>query len=300
MSNKRVVITGANSGLGLETAKYFLSTGNSVVIAVRDITKGKSAKEELLQLFPEGNIDVLYLDLSKLSTIYSFAEEFANKYDVVDLLINNAGVMIPPYSKTEEGFELQFGANHLGHFALTGLLLPLLEKGHHSRVVTLSSIAHRNGVIDFDNLDGEKEYKAMKFYSQSKLANLLFAKELDDRLKQYGYKTISLAAHPGISSTNLFRIGKNKTPWYIKPLMKLFAQSAEKGALPTIMAATDEELVGGEYIGPDGAGNRKGNPTIEIPHRKVYNKETMNRLWDVSEQLTSVTYDFQLNKPITG
>ncbi|AGK54053.1 oxidoreductase [Bacillus sp. 1NLA3E] len=291
ISSKIVVITGANSGLGLETAKYFVSTGNLVVMAVRDVNKGEISKKELLGLFPDGKIDVLYLDLAKLKSVYQFAEAFSQKYNSIDLLINNAGVMIPPFSRTEEGFELQFGCNHLGHFALTGLLLPLLEKGEHPRVVTLSSIAHRNGVIDFNNLDGSKGYKAMKFYSQSKLANLLFAKELDERLKRNGYKTISLAAHPGISATNLFRIGKEKAPWYIKPIIKLIAQPAEKGALPTIMAATDPKLVGSEYIGPDGAGNRKGNPTIETPLPKVYNKETMQKLWDVSEQSTSVKFN---------
>jgi NAD(P)-dependent dehydrogenase (short-subunit alcohol dehydrogenase family) len=291
MSNKIVVITGANSGLGLETAKHFVKTGNTVIMAVRDVKKGVVAKRELLQSFPKADIDVLYLDLAKLSSVHHFVESFSQKYASLDLLINNAGVMVPPYSKTEEGFELQFGCNHLGHFALTGLLLPFLEKGEYPRVVTLSSIAHRSGVIDFDNLDGSKGYKAMKFYSQSKLANLLFAKELDERLKRNGYKTISLTAHPGISSTNLFRIGKEKTPWYIKPLMKLLAQPAEKGVLPTIMAAIDEKLEGGEYIGPDGAGNRKGNPTIEVPHKKVYNNDTMKKLWDVSEELTSVCYN---------
>ncbi|WP_235848394.1 oxidoreductase [Litchfieldia alkalitelluris] len=290
MSNKIVIITGANSGLGLETTKHFLSTGNIVIMAVRNLNKGEAAKQQLLQLYPKGQIDVLHLDLSKLKTVHNFVAEFSSRYNSLDLLINNAGVMTPPYSKTEEGFELQFGSNHLGHFALTGLLLPYLEKAEQPRVVTLSSIAHRNGVIDFENLEGSKGYKAMKFYSQSKLANLLFAKELDERLKRNGYKTISLAAHPGISSTNLFRIGKESTPWYIKPLIKLLSQPAEKGALPTIMAATDEKLVGGEYIGPDGAGNRKGNPVIEVPKESVYHKETMKKLWDVSEQLTGIEY----------
>ncbi|MBU9711200.1 oxidoreductase [Evansella tamaricis] len=300
MTKKIVVITGANSGLGLETAKYFISTGNIVVMAVRDVIKGETAKQKLLQLFPKGNMDVLYLDLTKLSSVHAFVGEFKQKYNNLDLLINNAGVMIPPFTKTEDGFELQFGANHLGHFALTGLLLPLLEKSTAPRVVTLSSIAHRNGIINFDNLDGSNGYKAMKFYSQSKLANLLFAKELDDRLKRNNFKTISLAAHPGISSTNLFKLGKEKNPWYIKPLMNLFAQSAEKGALPTIMAATDTKLAGGEYIGPDGKGNRKGNPAIEVPNKNVYQKETMERLWEISEQLTSVRYDFSLNKPLSS
>lgn len=290
MSNKNVVITGANSGLGLETAKHFVSVGYRVVMAVRNVNKGEAAKKDLLRLFPEGIIEVLCLDLASLSSVHDFVHSFSQKFDSLDLLINNAGVMVPPYSKTKEGFELQFGSNHLGHFALTGLLLPFLEMGEHPRVVTLSSIAHRGGVIDFNNLDGSKGYKAMKFYSQSKLANLLFAKELDDRLKHNGYKTISLAAHPGISYTNLFRLGKEDTPWYIKPLMKLASQPAEKGVLPTIMAATDKKLVGGEFIGPDGTGNRKGNPAIETPRKNVFNRDTMKKLWDVSEQLTSVKF----------
>ncbi|MFC4321221.1 oxidoreductase [Litchfieldia salsa] len=291
MSDKVIIITGANSGLGLETAKHFVDSGNIVVMAVRNKNKGEEAKAALLKSFPEAKIDALHLDLASLTSVHQFVETFSKNYTRLDLLINNAGVMTPPYSKTEEGYELQFGSNHLGHFALTGLLLPFLEKGEQPRVVTLSSIAHRNGVIDFDNLDGTKGYKAMKFYSQSKLANLMFAKELDERLKRNGYKTISLAAHPGISATNLFRIGKESTPWYIKPLIKLIAQPAEKGVLPTIMAATDKTLVGGEYIGPDGAGNRKGNPTIETPRKNVYNKETMKKLWDLSEELTSVRYN---------
>ncbi|HYK73556.1 MAG TPA: SDR family NAD(P)-dependent oxidoreductase, partial [Pseudoneobacillus sp.] len=201
MSNKVVVITGANSGLGLETAKYFVKAGHEVVMAVRDVKKGQTARNELLRLFPDGRIHVRYLDLSKLASIHEFVEKFSQEYQSLDLLINNAGVMVPPFSKTKDGFELQFGCNHLGHFALTGLLLPLLEKVEQSRVVTLSSLAYRSGVIDFDNLDGSKGYKAMKFYGQSKLANLLFAKELDNRLKRNGYKTISLSAHPGISAT---------------------------------------------------------------------------------------------------
>lgn len=292
MSNKIVIITGANSGLGLETAKYFVRTGDTVIMAVRTVSKGEQAKEELLKEYPEGQIAVLKLDLASLASVHTFVDEFSKSYDRVDLLINNAGVMLPPFSHTEDGFELQFGSNHLGHFALTGLLLPSLEEGEQSRVVTLSSIAHRNGTIDFDNLDGSKGYKGMKFYSQSKLANLLFAKEFDLRLKENAYRTVSIAAHPGVSSTNLFNIGKETTPWYIKLLMKLVAQSAEKGALPTIMAATDEKLEGGEYIGPDGPGNRTGNPTIEVPKPSVYNRETMKKLWDVSEELTGVRFGF--------
>jgi len=210
----------------------------------------------------------------------------------LDILINNAGVMVPPYQQTKDGFELQFGSNHLGHFALTGLLLPLLKKTPNSRVISLSSIAHRGGAIFFDNLDGSKGYKPMMFYRQSKLATLLFAKELDQRLKQHGISTISLACHPGVSATNLFKIGKRDAPAYLKSIVNLFLQPAHMGALPTVYAATEKSLTGGEYIGPDGKGNRKGNPKIETPASGVYNAETMKKLWEVSETLTGVTFDF--------
>lgn len=292
MPRKTVVITGATSGLGLETAKYFVSIGYTVIMAVRNVTKGEEVKSRLMQEYPEGTLDVHYVDLGKLTTVREFAASFSRKYSSLDLLINNAGVLRPSFSKTEEGVELQFGCNHLGHFALTGLLLPLLEQGTRPRVVTLSSIAYRTGVIDFDNLDGSKGYNGIKFYSQSKLANLLFAKELDERLKRHGLRTRSIAAHPGISSTNIFKIGK-KTPFFIKLAMHVIGQSPEKGVLPTIMAAMDQNLEGGEYIGPNGFGNLKGNPTIEEPRKHVYNKETMERLWSVSEQLTAVRYPFQ-------
>ncbi|MGA9225382.1 MAG: short-chain dehydrogenase, partial [Mesobacillus sp.] len=182
--------------------------------------------------------------------------------------------------------------NHLGHFALTGLLLPFLKASTGSRVVTLSSIAHRGASIDFNNLDGSKGYKAMKFYGQSKLANLLFAKELDNRFKMHGIKTISIACHPGISNTNLFKMGKSETPGYMKRIMNIFFQPAHMGVLPTLYAATEESLQGGEYVGPDGRGNRKGYPAIEIPAPGVYNETTMKKLWEVSEDLTGVTYHF--------
>jgi NAD(P)-dependent dehydrogenase (short-subunit alcohol dehydrogenase family) len=292
LKGKRVIITGANSGIGFENAKYFAQKGAEVYVAVRNTQKGKEAASAILKQYPKAHVEVLELNLSDLKSVKDFAENFSQRFDSLDILINNAGVMVPPYQKTKDGFELQFGTNHLGHFSLTGLLLPLLKKTPNSRVVTLSSIAHRGAAIFFDNLDGSKGYKAMKFYGQSKLANLLFAKDLDDRLKQYGISTISLASHPGISSTNLFKIGKKDAPGYVKALMNLFLQPAEKGALPTIYAATEPSLKGGEYIGPDGRGNRKGNPTIETPATGVYNQETMKKLWEVSEKLTGVTYDF--------
>jgi NAD(P)-dependent dehydrogenase (short-subunit alcohol dehydrogenase family) len=292
LQGRRVVITGANSGIGYEDARDLAKKGAEVIIAVRNIQKGTAAASAILKENPAAKIEVMELNLSDLHSIKNFANEYGRRYDSLDILINNAGVMVPPYEKTKDGFELQFGTNHLGHFALTGVLLPLLKKTPNSRVVTLSSIAHRGADIYFDNLDGSKGYKAMKFYGQSKLANLLFAKELDNRLKQHGISILSLAAHPGISSTNLFKIGKKDAPIYLKALMNLFLQPADKGALPTIYAATETTLKGGEYIGPNGRGNRKGNPTLETPASGVYNADKMKKLWDVSEQLTGITYDF--------
>lgn len=293
MDMKTIVVTGANSGIGYETAKHFLAEGYRVVMAVRNLDKGRSAKEEFMQLHPSGQVELRELDLSKLSIVHAFSERMLQENVAIDILVNNAGVMMPPHEITEDGFELQFASNHLGHFALTAQLLPLLEKSEGARVVSLSSIAYRFGEINFDNLDGKNGYSAQKFYGQSKLANLLFAKELDRRLKENKYKTISTVAHPGFSATNLFQFGKGKTPWYVRSVMKFFTQPAQMGSLPTIYAATEESLNGGEFIGPDGKGERKGNPTIVTPKNGYVEEDVMKRLWEVSEQLTGVRYPFQ-------
>lgn len=292
LQGKRVIITGANSGIGLETAKALAKAGAEVIVAVRNVQKGSIAVDSIKKESPSVNISVMELNLADLTSVRTFVKNFSTRFDTLHILINNAGVMIPPYQKTKDGFELQFGTNHLGHFALTGLLFPILKKSPNSRIVTISSLAHRGASILFDNLDGSKGYKAMKFYGQSKLANLLFAKELDNRLKQHGISSMSIACHPGISSTNLFKLRRKDTPQYLRVFMNVIFQPATKGALPTIYAATEKSLMGGEYIGPDGRGNRKGNPTIEVPASGVYNQETMRRLWDVSEELTGVTFDF--------
>ena len=292
LTGKIAIITGANSGIGLEAAKVFADRGAQIVMAVRDTAKGEAARDLILNTNKEASINVMKLDLSDLSSVQAFADSFKSQYDSLDLLINNAGVMTPPYSKTKDGFELQFGSNHLGHFALTGHLLPLLKKTPGSRVVSLSSLAHKGATIDFDNLDGTKGYKPMKFYSQSKLANLLFAQELDKRFKQYGLQSLSLACHPGISATNLFKFGKRDAPRLLKTVMHNFLQPPDMGALPTIYAATDPQLTGGEYIGPDGKGQRKGYPTLDTPHASAGDEEVSRKLWEVSEQLTGVKFDF--------
>lgn len=199
--------------------------------------------------------------------------------------------MVPPYSRTKDGFELQFGTNHLGHFALTAHLLPLLMATPHSRVVTVSSIAARKAAINFSNLDGARGYNRMNFYRQSKLANLLFAIELQDRLKKSGSGTISVLCHPGVSATNLVSRGSGKEAGKaMKFLMSLFAQPAEMGALPTLYAATHSGLSGGEYIGPDGPRNTRGNPVITGEDLRLFKPDLAAKLWEVSEELTGVKY----------
>lgn len=292
LNGKIAIITGANSGIGLETAKVLASLGTHIVMAVRNIEKGQNARDMILESDSEAQVSVMELDLANLESVRLFAKKFQNQYDSLSLLINNAGVLGPPYSKTKDGFELQFGSNHLGHFALTGLLLPTLKKTPHSRVVSLSSLAHRGARIDFDNLDGAKGYKAMKFYGQSKLANLLFAQELDKRFKAHGIPTLSVACHPGISATNIFKIGKRDAPQFLKSFMHSILQPPALGALSTVYAATDLQLKGGEYIGPDGKGRRKGFPALDTPHASARDQAASEKLWDVSEKLTGVKFDF--------
>jgi NAD(P)-dependent dehydrogenase (short-subunit alcohol dehydrogenase family) len=292
LTGKKVIVTGANSGLGFEAVKAFSKQGAHVILAVRDEPKGQAAVKAILKQNDQAKVEVMKLDLADLASVREFAKDYQTRFHTLDLLVNNAGVMTPPYQKTKDGFELQFGCNHLGHFALTGLLLPLLKETPDSRIVTLSSLAHKGATINFNNLDGSRGYWPMRFYGQSKLANLLFAKELDQRLKEHGITSISLACHPGVSATNLFKIGRWDSPAYIKFLQSLFFQPAKMGVLPTIYAATEGSLKGGEYIGPNGFGHFRGYPTIETPASYVYNEATMKKLWEVSEALTGVTYDF--------
>ncbi|TWT01471.1 oxidoreductase [Planomicrobium sp. CPCC 101079] len=292
LTGKTAIVTGGNSGIGLEAVKVFAERGARVILAVRNEEKGRAAREDILHDSPQAYIDVMKLDLADLSTVRAFAAQFKSRFDSLDLLVNNAGVMTPPLSKTKDGFELQFGSNHLGHFALTGLLLPLLTKTPDSRIVTVSSLAHKGAAMDFENLDGSKGYKAMKFYGQSKLANLLFAMELDKRLKAHGFSTKSFACHPGISATNLFKFGKRDAPEILKKVANRLLQPPAMGALPTIYAATESSLNGGEYIGPDGKGQRKGFPAIDTPHSSANNEAASKKLWEISEELTGVKFDF--------
>lgn len=293
LSGKTAIITGGNSGIGLEAAKVLAGSGMRIVLAVRNETKGVAARDEILSLHQDGQIEIRKLDVADLSSVRSFAEAFLRDFTALDVLINNAGVMIPPYSKTKDGFEMQFGSNHLGHFALTALLLPLLQRTPDSRVVTIGSLAHDRGAIDFDNLDGTKGYQAKKFYNQSKLANMLFALELDRRLKVHGSNTISVVCHPGVSATNIFKVGKRDAPLFLRNLAnRFYLQPPAIGALATVYAATNPNLKGGEYIGPDGPGRRKGFPALETPHPSALDEEVAKRLWKVSEELTGIAFNF--------
>lgn len=289
LTGKRVVITGASSGLGLEAANVLTSKGAEVIMAVRSLTKGERAVSYICEKNPNARIRLMQVNMDSIKSVKSFALEFLALYDSLDILINNAGVMVPPFSKSPDNIENQFATNHLGHFALTGLLLPALKRSPGARVVTVSSIASRRGNIDFENLDGSKGYSAMKFYCQSKYANLLFGIELNNRLKKEGAGILSVVCHPGVSATNLASRGSGKESGTIfKYMFNMIAQSAEKGTLPLLYAATGKDIEGGEYIGPDGWKNMWGYPQKTSEGEKLFNKETANKLWSVSEQLTQV------------
>lgn len=291
LKEKRIIITGATHGIGFEAAAALASKGAEVVLAVRNREKGEKAAAKIRPVNGNQPVSVMHLDLADLESVRKFSLEYSARYDRLDVLINNAGVMVPPYSRTKDGFELQFGTNHLGHFALTARMLPLLQATPLSRIVTVSSIAARKAKIDFTNLDGSKGYNPMKFYRQSKLSNLLFAIELQNRLERAGVSTISVACHPGISATNLLSRGSGKeTGKLMKMLMRIVAQSAEDGALPTLYAATHPDLRGGEFIGPDGPGNHKGYPVLTNDAARLYKPDLASRLWEVSEALTGMRY----------
>lgn len=291
LKGKMVIVTGGASGIGFSASEVLASRGADLVIAVRNTLKGEKAAEKIRAKQAASSVTVMHLDLGDLASVKQFATEFSSRFDRLDLLINNAGVMVPPHTKTKDGFELQFGTNHLGHFALTAHLLPMVMATPLSRIVTVSSIAARRAKINFANLDGSKGYSPMPFYRQSKLSNLLFAIELQNRLERAGSSAISVACHPGISVTNLLSRGSGKeTGAVMKWIMGIVAQPADRGALPTLYAATHPDLRGGEYIGPDGPGNTKGYPVLNSDPAKLFDQALATRLWDVSEKLTGVRF----------
>lgn len=283
------IVTGANSGLGLVTATELARHGAKVVLACRSTDKGEAAAGKISESVGAAKPEVRALDLSDLESVRRFSGEFANGR--LDLLVNNAGIMMTPPSKTADGFELQFGTNHLGHFALTGLLLGALQKGKSARIVTLSSNEHKSGELDFEDLQHEHDYSPRGAYQQSKLANAVFGLELDRRLRAAGSKAISVLAHPGYSGTNLQSTGPTGLmKGVMKVTNRVFAQSPERGALPTLYAATAPGVEGGEYYGPDGIQEMRGHPTLTKTIPEAQDPETGKRLWEVSEELTGVTY----------
>lgn len=293
-SARLAVITGANSGLGLVTSRELARAGASIVLACRGAAKGEQAAGGIKRDVPDAQLSVWQLDLADLRSVAAFAERLATEHGRLDLLINNAGVMAPPRRSTADGFESQFGTNHLGHFALTGRLLPTLLQAERPRVVTLSSGAHRMGQINFDDLQGERRYNNWRAYGQSKLANLMFCFELARRAAEAGSALTSLAAHPGYAATNLQSAGP--ATWYEKLGgaigNRVIAQSAEMGALPTLYAATVPDLPGGTFVGPDGFVEQRGYPHIVTAAGKAYDQQAWRRLWEVSEELTGVHYEF--------
>lgn len=286
------VVTGSNTGLGYDNARALAARGAKVVMAVRDTAKGESAAGRIRALTPGADISVQKLDLGSLASVREAAAEISAAHPRIDLLINNAGVMYPPKSTTTDGFELQFGTNHLGHFALTGLLLKNLLPVDNSRVVVVSSIAHNiKAKIDFDDLQWEKRsYDKVASYGQSKLANLMFAYDLQRRLAAANAKTIAVAAHPGVAATELSR----HIPGYELPgvawLFGKLLNTSEVGALATLRAATDPSVKGGQYWGPDGFREMRGYPELATSSEQSRDVAIQDRLWTVSEELTGVTY----------
>jgi NAD(P)-dependent dehydrogenase (short-subunit alcohol dehydrogenase family) len=285
------VVTGANTGLGFETARVLAAHGASVVLAVRDVEKGKQAAGRIAETAPGADVTVQELDLTSLESIRAAAAELRARHPRIDLLVNNAGVMTPPRSTTKDGFELQFGTNHLGHFALTGLLLEQLLPASGSRVVTVSSLGHRFGAgIRFDDLQWKRSYDRTAAYGQSKLANLMFTYELQRRLTARGASTIAVAAHPGFSATELVRNSPAALRLIAPAVMPLIGQPAAMGALPTLRAATDPGVLGGQYYGPGGRGERAGHPRVVTSSDRSYDAALQRRLWTVSEELTGVGF----------
>ena len=282
------IVTGSSSGIGYETARVLAAKNATVITAVRNLEKGRSALEKMKDAHPDVEVRIMELDLASLSSVRLFAEKFKKEFSQLDLLINNAGVMMPPYSKTADGFELQFGTNHLGHFALTGLLLDLILKTENSRIITVSSGSHRAGKLDFDDLNWEKrKYKKFKTYGDSKIANLYFTYVLQEKLERARSKTIAVASHPGWTGTDLQRhVG------LLSFLNRFFSQGIDMGALPTLYAASAPDVKGSDYYGPSGWKEMKGYPKKVDSNELSHDKDIAKKLWDVSEELTKVKYSF--------
>ena len=290
LAGRNAVVTGANTGLGLETARALAAKGATVVLAVRNLDKGEAAVADITAGLPDANVSIQELDLASLASVRAASTELHERFDTIDLLINNAGVMFTPKSTTQDGFELQVGVNHLGHFAFTGLLADLMLSVDGSRIVTVSSGAHKiKSTIDLEDLAGTNEYSRTAAYGRSKLANLLFTYELQRRLEAASAPTVALAAHPGGSNTELAR----HAPAFMRAagmVFRPFMQSAAMGALPTLRAATDPAAVGAQYYGPDGIAELRGHPVLVESTDRSHDEELQRGLWDASQALTGVTF----------
>lgn len=284
ISGQIAIVTGANTGLGKETAKALAEKNATVILAVRNTIKGEDAANDIIKEYPKSIVRVMKLDLSSLKSVKEFADSFSKEYKQLHYLINNAGVMMPPYSKTEDGFELQFGTNHLGHFALTGHLLRIMKETPGAKVVNVSSGAHNWGNLDFDDLHWEtRDYKGPRSYGDSKLSNLYFTYELAKKLKGSDLKVT--AAHPGWTATDLQRHSGLFS--FLNPL---FAQKPHMGALPTLRAAFDKKAESGDYFGPGGFKEMKGYPVKVQSNELSHDENIAKKLWDVSEEMTGVKY----------
>lgn len=293
LSGKTIIVTGGNNGIGYESGKAFALNGARVILACRSMEKGEKAKAEILKLNPRGSIEVMKIDLMDLSSIRSFAETFTQKNSGLDVLMNSAGILATTTRKTKDGFDAIFGTNYLGHFALTGHLIDHLKSSPNSRVVNVTSLAHRGGKLDFDDLMFEtyRKYKPFRSYSQSKLANLLFTYELQRYFENNQAQCIAVAAHPGVTNTNLINRIINK--WhmnFLAPVAKAILPTAAKGALSQIRAAVDPEVKGAQFYGPNGLNEAFGYPVLVKSTPASHNLDDAKKLWEVSEKLTGVQY----------
>lgn len=293
---KTILITGATSGIGLEAAKVLSEKGAKIILPVRNLEKGKRAEQEIKQRCKSADVTLMKLDISDLDSVRLFADEFLKKYSKLDLLLNNAGIMWTPQKEiTKQGQELQFATNHLGHFLLTGLLIPLLKATPNSRVISQSSVLHKKGqgqnfepTIYFDDLNFSKGYDTKKAYAQSKLANLLFTYELDRRFKAADIHSIATASHPGYTATNL----QKDAGFMMKVMNVLLAQKVNMGSLPILRAATEPSLKGAEFFGPTKMNEMKGFPELVRSSDTSYDSNLAKKLWEVSEKLTNHKYEF--------
>ena len=303
LAGRTALVTGANAGLGLQTARVLAAHGADVILACRNLDKAGHAVSQIEATSPGASASVVRLDLASQASVRSAAEEIRAGFPRLDLLVNNAGVMDVPYQRTDDGFELTLATNHLGPFALTGLLMDRLAPG--ARIVTVSSVAHLQGVIDFDDLQSERHYDPERAYSQSKLANLLFTYELDRRLRAVGAEAAALGCHPGVVYTDLFANESRLQQFLLSPAMRPInfwaVQNARMGALPELRAATDPSAQGGEYFGPRRNGLRRrfytGYPAVVESSARSHDEADQARLWQVSEQLTGISYPESATRP---